>query len=138
MATVEEFVQSVKDSLPFLRKLERGQRRAYAIFGGVGGDLPAEPDLQSAVTVSHNKTTDIISKCDKVIEVFNQLKEAISAVQATEFPDPNPVIVAEEDFDKAQDILDEVGTAYKEIAEPVSATSLGLAVGPLQLKTEHS
>lgn len=137
MATVEEFIDSVRDALPFLHKLERGQRRAHHIFGGPGGDIEPNVNLQSAVTASHNKTTDIIGKCDKAMDIFNQLTEAIAAVQATEFPDPQPVPVSEQDWEAGQLILGEVNAAYGEIDKVPSAVSLGLAVGPLREKTEH-
>lgn len=135
--TVEEFIDSIRDALPFLHKLDRGQRRAFHLFGGPGDGIGPNVNLQSAVTVSHNKTVDIIGKCDTVLEKFGELSEAISAVHATEFPDPGPTPISEQNWEDAQTILGEIGAAYGEIVEVPLATSLNLTVLPLKPKEEH-
>lgn len=137
MATVEGFIQAVRDALPFLHKLERGQRRAHQLFGGTDNGIEPNVNLQSAVTVSHNKTTDIIAKCNTVVAIFDQLMDAIAAVQATEFPDPNPIPISEQDWEAAQIVLGEVNAAYGEISQIPAAVNLGLQVLSPEPKTQH-
>lgn len=134
---VEEFIQSVKDALPSLHRKERGQRRTHQLFGGTPDGIEPNVNLQSAVTVSHNKTKDIIAKCDVALSIFTQLTDAISAIQATEFPDPAPTPISEQDWEAAQLVLGEVGSAYEEISEIPVAVSLNSTVLPLRPKEEH-